>query len=97
MTLSQDQIAALRTFGFKSRGKNQFYFTSFCLQTITINILNDSLELAIDGNRIYGTNLSFDNVLKIVTILYPDETRKRIRAFNSEYVSKFRTKCRNNA
>lgn len=93
MTLSQDQIIRLRSFGFKSRGKNIFSFTGFYLQNISINILEDAIELVIDGKRIYGTDLSFDDVLKIVTILFPDETRKRIRDFNSKYVSESRTEC----
>lgn len=78
MTLCKDQKDKLKEFGFKSRGMNSYSYISSANQFIRINMLEDNFQLVIDGTRIYGTNLSFENILKIITILFKHESRKRI-------------------
>jgi len=75
MTITNDQIKTLKTLGFKSKGKRRFSFSIVSYQTICINVMSDSFQLEVDGSRIYGTRLSFDDIIKVITILYPNEKR----------------------
>lgn len=85
MTVSESEINLLRTFGFKLRGKNRFS-KSDEIQTITFNEIDGFFQLEVDGRRIYGSKLSFDDVIKIITILFPNESRKGVRATDSKNV-----------
>ena len=78
MIISKDQISILKSLGFKARNKRRYSFLNDYNQFVTINVMDDYYQLEIDGRRIYGTELSFNDIIKIITILYPHESRKRV-------------------
>lgn len=75
MTISKEQIQILKSRGFKSRKKSRYSFLNNYQQFITVNVLENYFQLEIDGRRVYGTKLSFEDILIIITILYPNESR----------------------
>ena len=87
MAVSKEEGNILRSLGFASRGKNRFS-KSNDIQTISLNQVDGFLQIEVDGQRIYGTKLSFNDVIKIITILFPNETRKRVRIADRENVSR---------
>ncbi len=82
MTISKDQNSQLRFLGFKLRNKNRYSYLTPFNQFLSINVLNKGFQLEIDGCRIYSNELSFNELMTILTLLYPNEKRKRVRNVN---------------
>lgn len=75
MTISKEQIDVLKSLGFKMRSKKRYsLFTSFN-QFFSIELIDNGFQIQIDGRRIYASELSFNEVVIIVNILYPNESR----------------------
>jgi len=75
MTISKDHKNQLRSLGFKFYNKKKFSYVTPYNQYLLINVSVNGFQMEIDGIRIHSQELSFDDLLTIILLLYPDEKR----------------------
>lgn len=82
MPLNNIQIKQLKILGFKFRNKNRYTLLTKFGQFWSIRISREGFYFELDGSLLKSEPLSFDEVIKVVKILFPDEERQRIRIIN---------------
>lgn len=75
MAILKEQSDILKALGFKKRNKKRYSLLTPYDQFFSVEMITNGFQIQIDGRRIYASELPFNEVIKIVNILYPNESR----------------------
>jgi len=75
MTILKEQTDVLKRLGFKMRSRKRYSLLTPYNQFFSVELISNGFQVQIDGRRIYASDLCFNDVIKIVNILYPNEGR----------------------
>ena len=75
MAILKEQTDILKKLGFKMRNKKCYSLLTPFNQFFSIEFLDIGFQIQIDGRRIYASELSFNEVIIIINLLYPNEGR----------------------